>query len=65
MTRTWLLALAIVGAFGVGLYMTELPFSPTRLQLYNLTAADDFLANAVVGWSTGENEACPDLTTQW
>ncbi|MFN3303024.1 MAG: cytochrome b [Roseateles sp.] len=31
----WLLALAIVGAFGVGLYMTELPFSPTRLKLYN------------------------------
>jgi cytochrome b561 len=31
----WLLALAIVGAFGVGLYMTSLPFSPTRLKLYN------------------------------
>ncbi|MFG6467428.1 cytochrome b [Roseateles sp. BYS87W] len=31
----WLLALAIVGAFGVGLYMTELPFSPTRVKLYN------------------------------
>jgi cytochrome b561 len=30
----WLLALAIVGAFGVGLYMTELPFSPARLKLY-------------------------------
>jgi cytochrome b561 len=31
----WLLALAIVGALGVGLYMTDLPFSPWRLQLYN------------------------------
>ncbi|MFN3862113.1 MAG: cytochrome b [Roseateles sp.] len=31
----WLLALAIVGAFGVGLYMTDLPLSPTRLKLYN------------------------------
>jgi cytochrome b561 len=31
----WLLALAIVGAFGVGAYMTDLPFSPWRLQLYN------------------------------
>jgi len=31
----WLLALAIVGAFGVGLYMTSLPFSPARLKLYN------------------------------
>ena len=31
----WLLALLIVGALGVGLYMTDLPFSPTRLKLYN------------------------------
>lgn len=31
----WLMALAIVGAFGVGLYMTGLPFSPARLKLYN------------------------------
>lgn len=31
----WLLALLIVGTFSVGLYMHELPFSPTRLKLYN------------------------------
>jgi cytochrome b561 len=31
----WLLALAIVGAFGVGLYMTGLPFSPLRVKLIN------------------------------
>ena len=31
----WLLALAIVGSFCVGLYMTELPISPQRLKLYN------------------------------
>ncbi|MCE4557489.1 cytochrome b [Pelomonas cellulosilytica] len=31
----WLLALAIVGAFGVGVYMSDLPFSLTRLKLYN------------------------------
>ncbi len=31
----WLLALAIVGAFALGLYMTSLSFSPTRLKLYN------------------------------
>ena len=31
----WVLALAILGLFGVGLYMTSLPFSPTRLKLYN------------------------------
>ncbi len=31
----WLLALLIVGTFCVGLYMHELPLSPTRLKLYN------------------------------
>jgi len=31
----WLLALMIIVAFGVGLYMTGLPFSPQRLKLYN------------------------------
>jgi cytochrome b561 len=31
----WLLAIALVCAFGVGLYMHELPVSPTRLRLYN------------------------------
>ncbi|PZP32499.1 MAG: cytochrome b [Roseateles depolymerans] len=31
----WLLALAIVGAFCVGVYMADLPFSPMRLKLYN------------------------------
>lgn len=31
----WLLALMILGSLAVGLYMTSLPFSPTRLKLYN------------------------------
>jgi cytochrome b561 len=31
----WLLALVIAAMFGVGLYMTDLPFSPQRLKLYN------------------------------
>ncbi|GLS14770.1 cytochrome b [Hydrogenophaga electricum] len=31
----WLLGLALIGAFVVGLYMTGLPFSPQRLKLYN------------------------------
>ncbi len=31
----WLLALAIIGAFSLGLYMAELPFSMTRLKLFN------------------------------
>ncbi|TXT40684.1 MAG: cytochrome b561 [Comamonadaceae bacterium] len=31
----WLLALVIVSMFVLGVYMTDLPFSPTRLKLYN------------------------------
>lgn len=31
----WLLAVAIVGAFSVGLYMSDLAFSPLRLKLFN------------------------------
>jgi cytochrome b561 len=31
----WLLALLIAGTFALGVYMHELPFSPTRLKLYN------------------------------
>ncbi|MBK9685080.1 MAG: cytochrome b [Betaproteobacteria bacterium] len=35
MALHWLLALMILASLGVGLYMTGLPFSPQRLQLYN------------------------------
>lgn len=35
MALHWILALALIGLFGVGLYMTGLPFSPQRLKLYN------------------------------
>jgi len=31
----WLLGLALLGSFCVGLYMTGLPLSPARLRLYN------------------------------
>lgn len=31
----WLMALAIVGTFGVGVYMADLPFSLARVKLYN------------------------------
>jgi cytochrome b561 len=34
-TLHWLLALGIVGTFGVGLYMHDLPFSVTRVKLFN------------------------------
>ena len=31
----WLLAGVVLGLFGMGLYMADLPFSPQRLKLYN------------------------------
>ncbi|MEW6131599.1 MAG: cytochrome b [Pseudomonadota bacterium] len=31
----WLVAVAIIGTFGLGLYMHELPFSPGKLKLYS------------------------------
>ena len=31
----WVLALALIGIFGFGLYMTGLPFSPARLKYFN------------------------------
>ncbi|MDD2923802.1 cytochrome b [Rhodoferax sp.] len=35
MALHWLLALLILALFVLGVYMTDLPFSPTRLKLYN------------------------------
>ncbi len=34
-TLHWLLALAMFGSFGLGWYMSGLPFSPLQLKLYN------------------------------
>jgi cytochrome b561 len=31
----WVLAMAMIGIFSVGLYMADLPFSPLRLKLFN------------------------------
>lgn len=31
----WLMALVLIGLFGVGVYMVDLPVSPARLKLYN------------------------------
>ena len=31
----WLIALGIAGSFALGLYMHELPLSPTKLKLYS------------------------------
>ena len=46
----WLLALVILGMFGVGLYMSNLPVSPLRLKLYNYHkwAGISFLALTVL-----------------
>lgn len=35
MALHWLLGIALVGMFLLGVYMTDLPFSPARLKLYN------------------------------
>jgi len=35
MALHWLLALMILGSLAMGSYMADLPFSPTRLKLYN------------------------------
>jgi cytochrome b561 len=35
MTLHWLIALILFGMFALGLYMTELPLSPTKLKLYS------------------------------
>lgn len=35
----WLLGVALIGAFGVGVYMTDLPVSPQRIRIYNLHKA--------------------------
>lgn len=34
-TLHWVLAVALVAIFAMGLYMADLPFSPQRLKLYN------------------------------
>ncbi|MDY0054667.1 MAG: cytochrome b [Methyloversatilis sp.] len=35
MSLHWLIALAIIGMFGFGLYMVELPLSPQKLKFYS------------------------------
>lgn len=34
-TLHWLMAAGLIGTFGLGVYMHELPFSPGKLQLYS------------------------------
>lgn len=46
----WLLGLSIFAMFAIGIYMSDLPFSPTRLKLYNYHkwAGITFLALSVL-----------------
>lgn len=46
----WLLGLALVGLFVLGLYMTDLPFSPQRLKLYNWHKWAGMLVLALSFW---------------
>jgi cytochrome b561 len=62
----WLMALLVIGTFLLGLYMTELPNSPTKLRTYNWHkwAGGTFLALAIVraAWRIGhEPPAAPAL----
>lgn len=68
-TLHWLLALAILGMFAVGVYMADLPFSPLRLKLYNWHkwAGVTFLALSVLRllWRvTHRPPALPQVITQ-
>lgn len=65
----WLLAIALIGIFSVGLYMADLPFSPQRLKLYNWHkwAGVSFLFLSVVrlAWRlTHRPPALPQAVTQ-
>jgi cytochrome b561 len=66
----WLLALAIIGTLGFGLYMTDLPFSPARVKQYNwhkwagITIL--FLSAARLLWRlTHKAPDLPDSTIGW
>lgn len=64
----WLLGLAILGIFAVGLYMADLPVSPLRLKLYNYHkwAGICFLALSLLrlAWRiTHRPPALPDSVT--
>ena len=65
MALHWLLALALLGLFGMGLFMADLPISPLRLKLYNWHkwAGVSVLALSVLrlGWRlTHRPPALPD-----
>ena len=65
----WLLAVMILGSFGVGLYMADLPFSPSRLKLYNWHkwAGVTILALAVLrlAWRLTHRPPAPPPMPAW
>lgn len=66
----WLIALGIFGAFSLGLYMHELPLSPTKLKLYSYhkwTGVTIFLLGLIrLTWrATHPAPPLPDHMPQW
>ena len=66
----WLVALAIFGAFSLGLYMQDLPLSPTKLKLYSYhkwTGVTIFLLMLVrLAWrATHPAPPLPEHMPQW
>lgn len=65
----WLVALLIFGTFGLGLYMTELPFSPDKLRLYSwhkTIGVSVFLLVLVrLGWRLWRRPPPPPPMARW
>ncbi len=66
----WLVALAILGAFPLGVYMSELPLSPRKLQLYSyhkwIGIGALLLALLRILWRTGHPPPpLPDGMPRW
>lgn len=66
----WLMAVLILATFGVGLYMHDLPLSPTKLQIYSwhkwagVTAF--LLALVRIAWRASHRPpALPDAMPRW
>ena len=66
----WLVALGVFGAFSLGLYMHELPLSPTKLKLYSYhkwAGVTIFLLALIrLGWrATPPAPPLPDHMPRW
>ena len=66
----WLIAFALIGTFGLGLYMHELPLSPQKLKFYSWhkwAGVTIFLfVNLRLAWRLGHRPpALPVLMPAW